>query len=86
MASPDKSDSPSRVCDKCNAEMTHLSDLRAFLGHAAVRVFRCYVCNNVVSEEPRFGSGDGHDKVRIPDSNRTSPHVSNEPTTYISSK
>jgi hypothetical protein len=40
-----------RACEKCNAEMTHLSDLPAFLGRAAVRVFRCYDCNNVVAED-----------------------------------
>jgi hypothetical protein len=40
-----------RACEKCNAEMTHLSDLPPFLGRAAVRVFRCYACNNVVSED-----------------------------------
>jgi hypothetical protein len=45
------SDIPSRTCELCDAEMTHLSDLPSFLGRAAMRVFRCYVCNNVVSEE-----------------------------------
>jgi hypothetical protein len=41
---------PQRRCDKCDAEMTHLSDLAAFLGAAPIRIFRCYNCNFVVSE------------------------------------
>jgi hypothetical protein len=31
--------------------MTHLSDLPPFLGRASVRVFRCYRCDRVVSED-----------------------------------
>jgi hypothetical protein len=46
-----RSNSPSRTCDICDAEMTYLSDLHPRLGGAALRVFRCYDCNNVVSEE-----------------------------------
>jgi hypothetical protein len=42
---------PSRICEICDWEMTHLSDLPSYLGRAAIRVFRCYVCNNVVSED-----------------------------------
>ena len=42
---------PLRVCDKCNANMTHLSDLPEFHDHAAASIFRCYVCNNVVSQD-----------------------------------
>ena len=41
----------SRICDMCSAEMTHLSDLPGYLGRAAIRIFRCYICNNVVSED-----------------------------------
>jgi hypothetical protein len=47
----DKAAVPLRICDKCNAEMLHLSDLPDYLGRDAVRIFRCYGCNNVVSEE-----------------------------------
>ena len=47
----DSPDVPSRVCDKCEAAMTHLSDLRPMVGSAAMRIFRCYACNHVVSEE-----------------------------------
>lgn len=43
--------SPSRSCDKCASEMTHLTDLPSRLGAASMRVFRCYICSNVVSEE-----------------------------------
>ncbi len=42
---------PSRVCDKCDAAMTHLSDLQPMVGSAAMRIFRCYSCNHVVSED-----------------------------------
>jgi hypothetical protein len=51
MASPGKPTGPTRTCDKCTAEMTHLADLPAYQGRDAIRVFRCYVCNNVVSEK-----------------------------------
>jgi hypothetical protein len=51
MASPDKPTTAARICEKCKAEMTHLSDLPSFVGRTAIRIFRCYVCNNVVSEE-----------------------------------
>jgi hypothetical protein len=30
--------------------MTHLSDLQPIVGSAAMRIFRCYACNHVVSE------------------------------------
>jgi hypothetical protein len=42
---------PSRPCDKCDADMTHLSDLQPMIGSAAMRIFRCYACNHVISEE-----------------------------------
>ena len=42
---------PLRVCDKCDADMTHLSDLQPIIGSAAMRIFRCYSCNHVVSED-----------------------------------
>lgn len=48
---PDSPDVPSRVCEKCGAAMTHLSDLQPIVGSAAMRIFRCYACNHVVSEE-----------------------------------
>lgn len=50
-AVPDGPDAPSRVCDKCDAAMTHLSDLQPMIGSAAMRIFRCYSCNHVVSEQ-----------------------------------
>jgi hypothetical protein len=45
------SDIPSRIYEKCDAAMVHLSDLPSYLGRAAIRIFRCYVCNNVISED-----------------------------------
>jgi hypothetical protein len=45
---PDQS--RSRSCEKCNAVMTQLGVLPALSIHAAIKVFRCYVCNHVVAE------------------------------------
>jgi hypothetical protein len=42
---------PRRRCDKCDAEMTHLSDLPPLSAAPPVRIFRCYSCNHVVSED-----------------------------------
>ena len=47
----DSSNTPARTCDVCNGEMTHLSDLQPRLGGGPLRVFRCYDCNHVFSEE-----------------------------------
>jgi hypothetical protein len=51
MVAPDQPTIPARTCEKCKAEMTHLGDLPSLLGRAAIRIFRCYVCDNVVSED-----------------------------------
>ncbi|MGJ5181440.1 hypothetical protein ACQR16_32050 [Bradyrhizobium oligotrophicum] len=40
---------PHLACDQCGSDMTHLGDLPAVLGAAAVRVFRCYSCNIIAS-------------------------------------
>ena len=45
------SDQPSRSCEICDAEMTHLRDLQPRLDGRPLRVFRCYDCNHVASEE-----------------------------------
>jgi hypothetical protein len=42
-------DTTIRVCDKCSANVTLLSDLPNFYYHAAAKMFRCYACNNVAS-------------------------------------
>jgi hypothetical protein len=44
-------DNPARICEKCNADMTQLGELPALSMHAAVRVFRCYACDHVVSDQ-----------------------------------
>jgi hypothetical protein len=44
-------DVPARYCERCGAEIAHLSDLPSYKGGPATRVFRCYDCDNVVSEE-----------------------------------
>ena len=51
MAPAAPAEKPVRCCDKCEAEMTHLGDLPPLLGAAPVRIFRCYNCNHVVSED-----------------------------------
>jgi hypothetical protein len=43
-------DAAPRRCDNCGAGMTHLSDLPGHLGGASIRIYRCYKCNRVVSE------------------------------------
>jgi hypothetical protein len=41
---------PSRLCEKCNAVMKQLGELPSLSIHTAIRIFRCYVCDHVVSE------------------------------------
>jgi hypothetical protein len=44
-------DNAARICEKCDAGMTQLGELPALSMHAAVRVFRCYACDHVVSDQ-----------------------------------
>jgi len=39
-----------RRCDNCDAAMKQLALLPAQSARAAVKVFRCYVCNHVASD------------------------------------
>jgi hypothetical protein len=39
-----------RICEKCRAEMKPLGVLPAVLDRAAIKVFRCYGCDHVISE------------------------------------
>jgi hypothetical protein len=41
---------PKRICEKCGATMKPLVALPAFSNHAAIKVFRCYGCDHVVSD------------------------------------
>jgi len=41
---------PVRRCDRCAAGMKQFAELPALSIRAAVRVFRCYVCDRVVSD------------------------------------
>jgi hypothetical protein len=50
-APPSGPSTPSRICEICEATMTHLSNLQPRLFGAALRIFRCYTCNNVISEQ-----------------------------------
>jgi len=60
-----KAEAPACVCNMCGAQMKLLADFRGGLRPAA-RIFRCYNCNNVISERPigqdarREGSFNGH--------------------------
>jgi hypothetical protein len=40
---------PMLICEKCNAAMKQLAELPALSIHAAIKVFRCYACDHVVS-------------------------------------
>ena len=39
-----------RRCDNCDAAMKQLALLPALSIRAAIKVFRCYVCNHVASD------------------------------------
>jgi hypothetical protein len=41
---------PMRICERCSAAMKQLGELRALSIRAAVKVYRCYACDHVVSE------------------------------------
>jgi hypothetical protein len=43
-------DKTARACEKCHAAMKQLGALPALSVHAAIRVFRCYVCDHVIAE------------------------------------
>jgi len=40
-----------RICEECGADMKQLGKLPAVSLYPAIRVFRCYRCDNVVSEQ-----------------------------------
>jgi hypothetical protein len=44
---PHRTDTSTRICDRCSVNMILLSDLPEFHDHAAAKIFRCYACNNV---------------------------------------
>ena len=41
---------PVRRCEKCDAAMKQLAELPALSIRAAIKVFRCYSCDHVVSD------------------------------------
>ncbi len=43
-------EAPKRLCNECGEPMRHLTDFRRFGGRPAKRIFRCYRCDNVISE------------------------------------
>lgn len=47
---PTDQDNPERRCERCDAAMTQLGELPALSLHAAIKVFRCYACDHVVSD------------------------------------
>ena len=49
-ANPEDEGEPLRFCEKCDAVMKQLGELPSLSIHAALRVFRCYACDHVVSD------------------------------------
>jgi hypothetical protein len=49
-ANPADQNDVKRICEKCGAEMKQLGVLPAVSDRAALKVFRCYICSNVVTE------------------------------------
>jgi hypothetical protein len=49
-AKPAGENKPLRNCEKCNADMKQLGELPSLSIHAAIRIFRCYACDHMVSE------------------------------------
>ena len=47
---PPDQDHAVRRCEKCDAVMKQLAELPALSIRAAIKVFRCYVCDHVVSD------------------------------------
>jgi hypothetical protein len=47
---PKPANKPLRNCEKCNANMEQLGELPSLSIHPAIRIFRCYGCDHVVSE------------------------------------
>jgi hypothetical protein len=47
------------MCQKCDLVMVLLGKLPGVALRVAVRVIRCYVCNNVISEEWKSASVGG---------------------------
>lgn len=45
----DRNDAPRR-CDECGAQMKQLGELPALSIRDAIKVFRCYACDHVVSD------------------------------------
>lgn len=41
---------PVRRCERCDAQMKQLAELPALSIRTAIRIFRCYVCDHVVSD------------------------------------
>lgn len=47
---PADRNNPVRRCERCHANMKQLGELPALSVHAAIKVFRCYACDHVVSD------------------------------------
>ncbi len=47
---PADQNNPVRRCEKCTAAMKQLAELPALSIRAAIKVFRCYTCDHVVSD------------------------------------
>jgi hypothetical protein len=47
---PADQDHVARRCEKCDAAMKQLAELPALSIRAAIKVYRCYVCDHVISD------------------------------------
>ncbi len=47
---PADQNNPVRRCEKCDAAMNLLAELPALSIRTAIKVFRCYACDHVVSD------------------------------------
>lgn len=47
---PADQNNPVRRCEKCDAAMKQLAELPALSIRAAIKIFRCYACDHVVSD------------------------------------
>jgi hypothetical protein len=50
-SNPVEQNDRTRICGECGADMKQLGKLPAVALYPAIRVFRCYRCDNVVSEQ-----------------------------------
>ncbi|MBB5047230.1 hypothetical protein HNR60_001982 [Rhodopseudomonas rhenobacensis] len=53
-------------CESCNAAMTLIGRLPRILLRPSVHVFRCFSCDNVISEEHRASESSQDQELTVP--------------------